>query len=103
MSELMKKILADKLKTRKSLARLPIEKKLAIMERMRDRNLLLATNSLRNPPSMTTPLVVVSGEKGVLSETGAHKWSRIPPVVRLFPDKSNILQNLETLFEESKK
>jgi hypothetical protein len=103
MSELMKKILADKFKTRKRLANLPIEQKLTLMEKMRDRSRLLAANSLRNRLNATTPLIVVSGDVGVLSETGAHKWSRMPPIVRLFPSQSNTLQNSETLSEELKK
>ena len=51
MSELMDKILADKLATRKQLARLPFDEKLAIMEKIRSRSVLLAENSLRKPKS----------------------------------------------------
>jgi hypothetical protein len=54
MSDLMKRILADKLKTRKELAGLPFDEKLAIMEKIRQRSALLAENSLRqqNPPAL---------------------------------------------------
>jgi len=47
MSELFDKILAAKRQTRKELARLPFEKKLEIMEKMRERSALLAENALR--------------------------------------------------------
>ena len=93
----MEKILADKLKTRKHLAALSFEKKLVLMEKMRDRSLSLAENSLRSRYNATTPIIVVSGDGGViLSEAGARRWSQMPPVVRLCPDQSNTLQNRET-------
>ena len=47
MSALMEKILAGKRKARKRLAALPFERKLTLMEKMRDRSLLLAKNPLR--------------------------------------------------------
>ena len=47
MSELMNQILAEKLKTRKRLAALPFAEKLTMMEKMRDRERLLAANPLR--------------------------------------------------------
>jgi len=50
MSELMEKVLADKRKARKRLATLPFEQKLILLEKMRDRNLLIA--SLRQKPSV---------------------------------------------------
>jgi hypothetical protein len=103
MSELMKNILADKLKTRKRLAALPVEQKIALMEKMRDRSRLLAVSALRKRYADTTPLIVVSGDGEVLSEAGGHKWAMMPPVVRLFPDQSNIRPNAESLFEESKR
>ncbi len=43
----MEKILADKRKTRKRLAALPFEQKLTLLEKMRDRSLLIASTSLR--------------------------------------------------------
>ena len=49
MSVAMEKILASKLKARKRLAALPFDRKLTLMEKMRDRSLLLAKNSLRRP------------------------------------------------------
>jgi phenylacetate-coenzyme A ligase PaaK-like adenylate-forming protein len=48
MKQVLKNVLASKLKTRKDLANLPFEKKLEIMEKMRERSALLAKNSLRN-------------------------------------------------------
>jgi hypothetical protein len=45
----MKRILADKLAARKRLVALPIEEKLTLLEKMRDRSRLLATSPLRKP------------------------------------------------------
>ena len=59
MSDLMDKILADKAKTRKELADLPFDQKLAIMEKIRERSALLAENPLRKQKPPTT--AVVSG------------------------------------------
>ena len=100
MSELMKKILADKLKTRKRLANLPFEQKLTLMEKMRDRGLLIAANSLRVRRHSIMPFVVVSGDGVGLSGLGAHTGGLMPLAVRQLPDQSNILQNSETLFAE---
>jgi hypothetical protein len=47
MTELMKKILEGKDATRKELAALPFDQKLALTKKMRDRSLLLASNPLR--------------------------------------------------------
>jgi hypothetical protein len=47
MSELMDKILAGKRASRKQLAALPFAQKLALVEKMRDRSLLIAASSLR--------------------------------------------------------
>jgi len=47
MTELMAKMLADKLRARKELAGLPFDQKLEIMERIRERSALLAENPLR--------------------------------------------------------
>ena len=98
MSELMKRILADKLKTRKSLAALPIEQKLTLMERMRDRSLLLASNPLKTRRFVTMPVVVVSGD-GQLLGFDAQTRMLMSPVFRQFPVQSDTLQNAETLFE----
>ncbi|HEY3763226.1 MAG TPA: hypothetical protein VGN23_15880 [Verrucomicrobiae bacterium] len=46
MSELMNKILADKRERRKQLAALPFAEKLALVEKMRDRDRLIASSSL---------------------------------------------------------
>lgn len=47
MSPLMKKMLEGKEARRKELAALSFEEKLALVEKMRDRSLLLASNPLR--------------------------------------------------------
>jgi hypothetical protein len=47
MSELMAKILAGKRERRKRLAALPFAEKLALVEKMRDRSLLIAGSPLR--------------------------------------------------------
>lgn len=51
MSELMGKVLADKRKARKRLAALPFEQKLTLLEKMRDRNLLIASLRMRQKHS----------------------------------------------------
>ncbi len=55
MNELMEKILARKRAARKHLAALPFAQKLAIVEKMRDRSLLLAAGSLRRRPQTRQP------------------------------------------------
>lgn len=50
MSELMEKLLADKAAERKRLVALPFEEKLTLLEKMRDRGLLI-----RNPTSTQKP------------------------------------------------
>jgi hypothetical protein len=47
MSELMDKILAAKALERKRLAALPFSEKVAILEKLRDRSLLIAKSNLR--------------------------------------------------------
>ena len=64
MSDLMNRIVADKLKTRKELADLPFDEKLAIMEKIRQRSALLAENSLRQQKPPTA--------KGSCSTAAAH-------------------------------
>jgi len=46
MSELMERILAAKRESRKRLAALPFAQKLALVEKMRDRSLLIGASSL---------------------------------------------------------
>jgi hypothetical protein len=45
MTELWKKILAGKKASRRQLAALPFEQKIALVKRMRDRSLQIAANS----------------------------------------------------------
>lgn len=47
MSEWMDRIVAGKAKSRKRLAALPFSEKIVILEKLRDRSLLLARNPLR--------------------------------------------------------
>jgi hypothetical protein len=47
MSDYMRKVLESKRETRKRLAELPFAQKLILLEKLRDRSLLLAANSLR--------------------------------------------------------
>ena len=47
MTETMKKILASKSESRKRLAALPFADKLVLVEKMRDRSRLIASNPLR--------------------------------------------------------
>jgi len=47
MSELMERILSSKREARKRLAALPFAQKLALVEKMRDRSLLIAASSMR--------------------------------------------------------
>jgi len=59
----MNRILADKVRTRKELADLPFDEKLAIMEKIRERNAMLAENVLRNQtPPPASGVVVAGGE-----------------------------------------
>lgn len=51
MTELMQKLLAAKLQTRKKLAKLPFEEKLVLLEKMRDRSLFLAAHRLKKKRS----------------------------------------------------
>jgi hypothetical protein len=56
MTELMKKILEGKEASRRELAALPFEEKIALVKKMRDRDLLIAANSpWRQPASATQP------------------------------------------------
>jgi hypothetical protein len=48
MSELMDKILAAKARERKRLAALPFREKVAILEKLRDRSLLISKNRIRS-------------------------------------------------------
>jgi hypothetical protein len=47
MSEWMRRILESKRETRKRLAALPFSEKLLLLEKLRDRSLLIASNPLR--------------------------------------------------------
>ncbi len=48
MSDFMRKVLESKRETRQRLARLPFAEKLVLLEKLRDRSLLLAASSLRS-------------------------------------------------------
>jgi hypothetical protein len=47
MNEYMRKVLESKRETRRRLAALPFSQKLVLLEKLRDRSLLIAANSLR--------------------------------------------------------
>jgi hypothetical protein len=47
MSEFMRKVLESKREARSRLAQLPFSEKLALLEKLRDRSLLIARNPLR--------------------------------------------------------
>ena len=47
MSDYMRKVLESKREARKRLAQLPFAQKLVILEKLRDRSLLIAANPLR--------------------------------------------------------
>jgi hypothetical protein len=49
MSDFMRKVLESKRETRKRLAQLPFAQKLILLEKLRDRSLLIAASSLRRP------------------------------------------------------
>jgi hypothetical protein len=48
MSDFMRKVLAGKRATRQRLAQLPFAAKLVLLEKLRDRSLLIAASSLRS-------------------------------------------------------
>jgi hypothetical protein len=102
MNDLMQRILADKLKTRKSLAALPFEQKLTILEKMRDRSSLIAGNVLRTRRASAMPFVAVSGDVVVLSGLVSQRLASKPLVFRQYSDQPNTLQNSETKVVESK-
>ena len=91
----MRNILAAKLAARKQLAGLPFEEKLALMEQMRDRSLLISQNQLR-----FTPSIVVSVEGAGLAVRAAQEELSKPPVSRQPQGQSNIPQVSETLYVE---
>jgi hypothetical protein len=71
MSDLMKRILADKARTRKELADLPFDQKLTIMEKMRERSAMLAENPLRKATPPTKTVAVVAGSVATKSTLDA--------------------------------
>lgn len=103
MGDLMNKILADKLRARNRLAALPFDQKLTLMERMRDRSLLISANSLRTQWSPTVPVVLVSGGAAVLSAVGANIAGLTPPACCQSLGQLNTRQNSVTLIAELRK
>jgi hypothetical protein len=65
MSELMEKLLADKAAERKRLVALPFEEKLTLLEKMRDRSLLIKKSSAVQKPG--------DAAAAGLSATGARR------------------------------
>jgi hypothetical protein len=95
MSELMKMLLVGKAAERKRLAALSYEEKLTLLERMRDRGLLI-----KNPM-----VVQVSGNAVAagLSVTGAQLVVLTPPVSHQLQDQLNTLRNSRISFVELRK
>jgi len=87
MNKAMEKLLKGKREMREKLGNLPFGKKLAMVEKMRDRSLLLASNPLRRP------IISVSGDGVGSSAIGANTERLKPPVFRRSPGQSNIRQN----------
>jgi hypothetical protein len=93
MSELMEILLAGKAAERRRLAALSYEEKLALVEKLRDRGLLI-----KNPT-----IVQVSGDAVGLSVIGARLVEPMLPAFHLLPDQLNALQNSKTLSVELRK
>jgi hypothetical protein len=92
MSDFFQKILLDKLTARKHIAGLPVEQKLTLMEKMRDRSVLISQNPLRAGKPPTTPVVVVSGNAVVLFVRGAHLESSMLRASRQLQGQSSTVQ-----------
>jgi hypothetical protein len=93
MSELMEKLLADKLETRKCLVALPFGQKITLMEKIRDRSFLI-----RHPT-----VVTVSGDAVGLSAVGAHIVGLTSPAYCQPQDQFHTRQNSRTLLVELRK
>ena len=63
MSELMEKLLADKAAERKRLVALPYEEKLALLEEMRDRCLLIKKSAPAQKPGDALAGLPATGER----------------------------------------
>lgn len=55
MSPFMRKVLESKRATRERLAHLPFSEKLVLLEKLRDRSLLIAHSALRRRPQHQSP------------------------------------------------
>jgi hypothetical protein len=86
MSDLFNRILADKAQYRKRLATRSFSEKVAILEKLRDRSLILSQNPLRNPASRILKVVINSNEFFV--NTGPSK----PKVYFQFQSGSSTVQ-----------
>src|SRR5260221_11404461 len=98
MSELMKRLLEGKERSRKHLAALAFAQKLAIAEKLRDRSIFLASNR----PKLANPIVVTYGAMvagGVVEpmQLGEQKEVSKPLTFRQLPGRWNIPRNSETL------
>ncbi len=92
MSEIMEKIIASKREQRKQIATLPIEQKLEIMEKLRDREL-----QIKRPATVS----VVGGT--VVAVSGVQIAASMIPGGHQLPDQSNIHQISKTLSAELRK
>ena len=99
MNDLMQRVLREKAETRKRLINLPIEEKLALMEKMRDRRRLIDASSLRMKLAdmPKTETVVISGDGEVLSVLGVERtaWMRLGH--HQLPTQPNTHQNSVSL------
>lgn len=75
MSNLFQKLLEEKLQSRRRLAALPFEEKLAIVEQMRQRQVAISQSSLRvasrQPAQVVT--IAINGREPTVSRTGVLK------------------------------
>jgi len=91
MSDLFNRILADKKQYRKHLGGRSFREKVAILEKLRDRSVMLSQHPLRNPPSGVLK-VEVSG-KEISVRAGPSKQT----VYFQSPARSSISQNSATV------
>jgi hypothetical protein len=97
MSELMDKILAAKLKMRRELADLPFDQKLDLMEKIRERNEMLAKNPLHYRAQETKVPAVVS-EKVSKRKTPRKRFSRRSAEAA---EKTNRIKQTQEAFKAS--
>jgi len=78
MSELMDRILAGKRESCQQLAALPFARKLELVEKMRDRSLLIASSSLRRQRQPQPPQSRVAGRDAPAADRTENPNSESP-------------------------